>query len=57
MVSVWSQGQGVRQLPDRVVFEYKWVKGKGKSKKLQTKLCGVMRHGPTPLEIFLECSN
>ncbi|KAK8105022.1 hypothetical protein PG999_008381 [Apiospora kogelbergensis] len=45
----------VGQIPDRVVYEYKWVKPKkGKGKKLEVgKICGVMRHGPG--RDFLNC--
>ncbi|OTB00989.1 hypothetical protein M426DRAFT_14971 [Hypoxylon sp. CI-4A] len=46
----WQPGQAVQTLPDRVIFEYSWKKG-----KVQTKECGVIRHGPPPGNAFLSC--
>ncbi|KAI1406997.1 hypothetical protein F5Y13DRAFT_175934 [Hypoxylon sp. FL1857] len=50
--STWQPGQAVNTLPDRVIFEYSWNK-KG---KVQTKECGVIRHGPPPGNAFLQCA-
>ncbi|CAG9982041.1 unnamed protein product [Clonostachys byssicola] len=43
----------VGQIPDRVVYEYAWVKKNGKKTLQVGKICGVMRHGPG--RDFLNC--
>ncbi|KAI2641365.1 hypothetical protein GGS26DRAFT_585756 [Hypomontagnella submonticulosa] len=47
----WQPGQAVQTLPDRVIFEFSWKKG-----KVSTKECGVIRHGPPPANDFLQCA-
>ncbi|KAI0003960.1 hypothetical protein F4779DRAFT_621640 [Xylariaceae sp. FL0662B] len=48
--TVWQTGEAVQTIPDRVIFEYAWTNG-----KVQTKECGVVRHGPPPSNAFLNC--